>query len=118
MSDDDELALLQEQLTEARAEVERLQMAAADSEARALHLKDGSGRARPARERRSRASLGARTRRRADGPDSTAFRRSWARDKRRRRSFMPASWQPPGSTARCSWRLPLSCRRSWSRATR
>jgi chromosome segregation ATPase len=37
---DDEIAQLEEQLTEARAEVERLQMATADSEARALHLKE------------------------------------------------------------------------------
>jgi chromosome segregation ATPase len=37
---DDEVALLQEQLGEARGEVERLQMAAADSEARALHLEE------------------------------------------------------------------------------
>jgi chromosome segregation ATPase len=37
---DDELALLQEQLSEARGEVERLQLAAADSEARALHLEE------------------------------------------------------------------------------
>jgi len=35
---DDEVALLEEQLVDARAEVERLQIAAADSEARALHL--------------------------------------------------------------------------------
>ncbi len=35
---DEEVALLQEQLAEARAESERLQVAAADSEARALHL--------------------------------------------------------------------------------
>ena len=40
---DDEVALLQEQLGEARAEVERLQIAAADSEARALHLEETSG---------------------------------------------------------------------------
>jgi len=40
---DDEVGLLQEQLGEARAEVERLQMAAADSEARALHLEETSG---------------------------------------------------------------------------
>lgn len=37
---DEEVALLQDQLNEARAEVERLQMAAADSEARASHLND------------------------------------------------------------------------------
>jgi chromosome segregation ATPase len=37
---DDEVALLQEQLGEARAEVERLQMAAADAEARALQLEE------------------------------------------------------------------------------
>jgi chromosome segregation ATPase len=40
---DDEVALLQEQLGEARAEVERLQMAAADSEARAFHLEEMNG---------------------------------------------------------------------------
>ena len=40
---DDEVGLLQEQLGEARAEVERLQMAAADSEARALHLEEMGG---------------------------------------------------------------------------
>jgi chromosome segregation ATPase len=39
---DDEVAMLQEQLTEARAEVERLQMAAADAEARALHLEEAN----------------------------------------------------------------------------
>jgi len=43
MSDDDEVALLQEQVGEARAEVERLQMAAADSEARALQLEEVNG---------------------------------------------------------------------------
>lgn len=40
---DDEVALSQEQLGEARAEVERLQVAAADSEGRALHLEEMSG---------------------------------------------------------------------------
>jgi chromosome segregation ATPase len=40
---DDEVALLQEQLGEARAEVERLQMAAADAEARAVHLEEMNG---------------------------------------------------------------------------
>jgi len=39
---DDEVAMLQEQLTEARAEVERLQTAAADSEARALHVEEAN----------------------------------------------------------------------------
>jgi len=43
MSDDDEVALLQEQLGEARAEVERLQVAAADSEARAMQLEEVNG---------------------------------------------------------------------------
>jgi len=40
---DDEVALLEEQLGEARAEVERLQVAAADSEARALQLEEVNG---------------------------------------------------------------------------
>jgi chromosome segregation ATPase len=40
---DDEVALLQEQLGEARAEVERLQVAAADAEARAVHLEEMNG---------------------------------------------------------------------------
>jgi len=43
MSDDEEVALLEEQLGEARAEIERLQMAAADSEARASHLQEMNG---------------------------------------------------------------------------
>jgi chromosome segregation ATPase len=43
MSDDEEVALLEEQLNEARAEIERLQMAAADSEARASHLEELTG---------------------------------------------------------------------------
>jgi chromosome segregation ATPase len=40
---DDEVALLEEQLSEARAEIERLQMAAADSDARAFHVEEVNG---------------------------------------------------------------------------
>jgi chromosome segregation ATPase len=43
---DEEVPQLQEQLAEAQAEVERLQMAAADGEARALHLEELNGRMR------------------------------------------------------------------------
>ena len=43
---DEEVAQLREQLTEAQAEVERLQVAAADGQARALHLDELNGRLR------------------------------------------------------------------------
>lgn len=45
---DEEMAALQEELAEARAEVERLSLAAADSQARAAHLEETVGQLRAA----------------------------------------------------------------------